>query len=172
MAERAGLAGVLLVAALCAGLLALTHKLTEGRIEANEARAADATIYALLGETPGSPLGGRWQGDVRPLCDGRVLVRQTVQGYAGPIRLLVAMGQDADPHLLGIAVLAHTETPGITDFLNRPDRGWLASLRGASRGDLTHVDAVTGATISSRAIRGGLEALLDDPAVTTLECSS
>jgi hypothetical protein len=167
----ARLAGVALVATLCAALLTLTHALTAPRIAANEALAANARVLALLGEAPDAPLAGTWHGDVRALCDGRVLARLRVPGYAGPIRLLAAVRQQPEPALIGVVVISHLETPGIADFLDQPDRGWLAALSGASAAELSRVDAVSGATISSRAVRRGLESLLADAAVTGAQCS-
>jgi len=161
---------VALVATLCAALLTLTHTLTAPRIAANEALAANARIGALLGEPPDALLEGAWQGDVRALCDGRVLARLRVPGYAGPIRLLVAVRQQPEPALIGVVVVSHLETPGIADFLDQPDRGWLGALAGSSAAELSRVDAVSGATISSRAVRRGLETLLADATVTGAEC--
>ena len=78
-------------------------------------------------------------------------------GYGGHLRLLV--GFDADGRLHGFTVLEHAETPGLGAKLANPDNPVLASARGLPatgtdwrvRKDGGAVDAITAATISSRA---------------------
>ena len=86
------------------------------------------------------------------------------KGYGGKIGILV--GLEIDRTLRGIRIIAHQETPGLgskitkTDFLGQfaglvPDQLLLARDGGA-------VDAITGATISSRAVAEGVAAGLVD----------
>ena len=159
---REGLGGLLLVATLCALLLGTTFALTRERIDDNVARAANAAVYELLALDPQAPEvpQPRWRADAWTLCDGRTVLRRAAPGYAGPIEVLAVFAQGHE-RLLGVRVASHLETPGIADFLNDngPD-GWLASLAGRNAAMLDEVDTVTGATISSRAVRETLAALL------------
>ncbi len=86
-------------------------------------------------------------------------------GYAGPIRLLV--GISVDGQVLGVRVIAHTETPGIGAAVATDDSPLLAGFAGRSlveppeprwalRGDGGEFDAIAGATISSRAVVSGV----------------
>ena len=86
------------------------------------------------------------------------------KGYGGKIGILV--GMEIDRALRGIRIISHQETPGLgakilnVDFLSQfaglvPDQLLLARDGGA-------VDAITGATISSRAVAEGVSAGLVD----------
>lgn len=92
------------------------------------------------------------------------------QGYAGPIRLLLGVG--ADGRVLGVRVLAHSETPGLGDKIERARSDWILGFDGRSLGDPPPArwavkkdggvfDQFSGATITPRAVvdavRGGLE---------------
>ena len=110
---------------------------------------------------------GRWA-----LCGGVVLVRATVRGYGGPMLLMYTLrrgdagrsgtepGTEPAPEIGRVRVVRHQETPGLTDFLRQPDSGWLAMLEARDATSLAAVDAVSGATITSRALLDHLEAAL------------
>jgi Na+-translocating ferredoxin:NAD+ oxidoreductase RnfG subunit len=160
---RAVAAFVVLVIA-CAALLAATADLTGERIEQNRNRQFLDLVSTLIGGAP--PDAIVWDGDLAPLCDGNALLRGAVQGYAGSVRWLAAAdAAGPSPILTAVRITIHQETPGIADFLDRPERGWLAALRGLDADTLAAVDTVTGATITSRALRGSLAAALAAPAV-------
>jgi Na+-translocating ferredoxin:NAD+ oxidoreductase RnfG subunit len=158
---RAVASFVLLVVA-CAALLAATAALTGARIEQNRNRQFLDLVATLIGGAP--PDAVTWDGDLAHLCDGNVLLRGAVQGYAGNVRWLAAADlTGGPPSLTGIRITAHQETPGIADFLDRPERGWLGGLAGLDAAGLADVDTVTGATITSRALRRSLAAALANP---------
>ena len=86
-------------------------------------------------------------------------------GYVGPVRLLVGIA--ADGRVLGVRVSAHAETPGIGAAIADPGSPWLAGFAGRSLADLPDArwalrkdggdfDAIAGATVSSRAVVGGV----------------
>jgi spermidine synthase len=73
-----------------------------------------------------------------------------VMGYAGPIALAVLV--DAEGAILDLEIIRSNETPAYLAALD----AWLGRLKGQPVFDkraLANVDAVTGATLSSRAIR-------------------
>ncbi|MFJ4068303.1 RnfABCDGE type electron transport complex subunit G [Pseudomonas sp. NPDC089996] len=85
-----------------------------------------------------------------------VLVSQ-VQGYAGPIRLTIAI--DADGRLIGTRVLEQQESPGLGGQVADPQSGWLAQFathglgdHWAIRRDHGDFDQLAGATVTSRAV--------------------
>ncbi len=166
-AAKASVTGVLQVTALglgTAALLALTHGLTSERILRNETAELRSALSLLLpeGATLPEPLPapddvpGAW-----PLCGDALLAQSSASGYAGPLRLLYTL-RPAEGRLGRVELVAHQETPGITDFLN--DAAWWAALEGQDAAALATLDAVTGATITSEAIGRHLSAVLREPA--------
>lgn len=85
------------------------------------------------------------------------------EGYSSIIKMLV--GLSADYKIKGVTILSQQETPGLgdraskPDFLNQfPGKGveQLKLLKGVPQGD-DHITAITGATITSRAVTEGVE---------------
>lgn len=95
-----------------------------------------------------------------------VLEAVAPDGYAGKIRLLIALG--ADGRLLGVRVTQHKETPGLGDYIEprkdkNKERPWITqfdALAPASiearewkvRKDGGRFDSVAGATVTPRAV--------------------
>jgi electron transport complex protein RnfG len=82
-------------------------------------------------------------------------------GYAGPITLIV--GIDRNGTLLGVRVIAHTETPGLGDKIELGKSNWILSFAGKSRDkpgaarfkvkkDGGDFDQFAGATITPRKV--------------------
>ncbi|MEQ8859263.1 MAG: FMN-binding protein [Pseudomonadales bacterium] len=165
-----GLAFVALVV-VCATLIAGTAALTRGRIEENRLRQFQRTLTELAGSARAAA-DVRWSADdVALLCDGRSLLRGRAAGYGGTIEWIAAADLTGPaPHLVRLRVTAHQETPGIADFLDRPDSGWLGALGGSSAAALATVDTVSGATITSRALLRSLSAALQRPALADPAC--
>jgi Na+-translocating ferredoxin:NAD+ oxidoreductase subunit G len=97
------------------------------------------------------------------------------QGYGGPIDLL--LGVSAAGKILGVRVLAHTETPGLGDHIDVHQDKWILGFDGLSLGnppaerwavkkDGGDFDQFSGATITPRAVVGavkkGLEVFRDN----------
>ncbi|HHB12170.1 MAG TPA: electron transport complex subunit RsxG [Chromatiales bacterium] len=92
---------------------------------------------------------------------GVILPVVAPNGYSGPIRLLV--GILADGRIGGVRVLAHKETPGLGDKIERSHSDWILQFTGRGLGDPPPdqwavkrdggaFDQFTGATISPRAV--------------------
>ena len=167
MGEARGALNVLLIGLGCALVLAVTHTATRDRVRANETHSLRNAIADLAPDpaaVPTSALDLSSGPASRRLCDGTLLTLSATAGYGGPIKLLftstAADGGTRSARLHRLTVTHHQETPGITDFL-RNDQGWLTSLEGLAPGELREVDTVTGATITSRAIRDHLAAFLE-----------
>jgi Na+-translocating ferredoxin:NAD+ oxidoreductase RnfG subunit len=160
-----------MVLVICCGvLIAATAALTGQRIEDNRARQFLETLTALTGSARAAA-DVQWSGDVAGLCPGKALLRGQAQGYGGAIRWLAAADLAAGmPRLDGVRITAHQETPGIADFLDRPEDGWLASLKGTPAAALARVDGVSGATITSRSLSRALATALEHPALIDADC--
>lgn len=91
-------------------------------------------------------------------------------GYAGPIYMVIGIAKNGE--ILGVRVIAHTETPGLGDKIELAKSPWILSFNGKSLDNLTFsewavkkdggiFDQFAGATITPRkvvqAIRRGLE---------------
>lgn len=85
------------------------------------------------------------------------------QGFGGEIRLMVGFLPDGD--IYDIAVVDHKETPGLGDKMERGKSGFTSQFRGQDpksfrlkvTKDGGDVDAITAATISSRAFCGAVQ---------------
>lgn len=147
-----GVAALTGIGLTCAFTLALVDSVTADRIGANRAAQAAAAVLALTGHE--APPRGDWRDDRWLLCDGTLLLRGSATGYGGPIDWMLATtpaGATPPMRIRAVRVTAHRETPGIADFLDTPEAGWLARFRGR---DATGAmpDALTGATVTTRAL--------------------
>ena len=173
----AGLAAIVLTVVL---LVSVAWQYARQRITANEtgrtlaeiSTVLPASLYdnqphldSVLLDTGGGRLlpvyRARWNG--APVAAALTIIAPG--GFVGPIRLLVGIG--ADGRVLGVRVAAHNETPGIGDAIEPGKSAWLHTFYGRSLGDppalLWNVredsgefDAIAGATVSSRAVVGGV----------------
>nr|MDD6335094.1 FMN-binding protein [bacterium] len=83
-----------------------------------------------------------------------VVVFLTAVGYGGDITLTI--GLDMDKKVTGIAAGTNSETKGIgTRAL---EESFLKTLFGRAPGDITGADGITGATITSTAVRAAISA--------------
>lgn len=78
----------------------------------------------------------------------------SVNGFGGSISMVV--GMDADLTVTGVRILSDSETPGIGSKAVAEDGTFLPQFRGLSTRNLTGISAVSGATISSKAVIGGV----------------
>lgn len=90
-----------------------------------------------------------------------VVLHSRVQGYAGPLDLLIAINNHG--RLLATRVLQHQETPGLGGKLSEPGNTWLRGFEGrtladtpdpawALKRDAGQFDQLAGASVTSRAV--------------------
>lgn len=154
--------------------LALVHQLTEERIAVArmefELRAVREVIALDYVDIPviieKKEFAGvstyRAVGDTPPVVL-RVAVKGCARGFAGPIEVIV--GIDSKGIITGIEILNHRETPGLGARIT--ENFFLNKFKGKQLGDEIKIkadggkiDAITGATISARAVSEGVEAAL------------
>ena len=149
---------VLVVRAATAGAI------LRGTEEARQAVMAsvapsDTTAFSQLPYDPSmvDDMYAAWQGEsLAGYC-----VEVTADGFGGPMKLMV--GISAQGSVTGVAILSHSETPGLgdgvddADFLER-----FLDLSGTVRigTGSNAVEAVSGATESSRAVAQGVNQAL------------
>lgn len=165
-------------------LLAYTHKVTAASIAAASRQETLDSLAAVLPPFDNNPAattltlddaGRPWVFYVARKDGafvGAAFETSSRNGYGGDIRIMV--GVTADGHLKSIHFLAQHETPGLgtkidgvpfkLQFFGKP----LAGPTWAIKKDQGHFDAITGATISSRAV---LEAIRNGIAAYTTHAS-
>ncbi|WP_294520217.1 FMN-binding protein [uncultured Pseudoflavonifractor sp.] len=149
---------VLLVRLLTAG--AILRGTEEARQTVLESVApSDSTAFSQLPCDPAMADGmyAAWQGEaLAGYC-----VAVTADGFGGPMELMV--GVSAQGSVTGVAILSHSETPGLGDGVDDPaflER--FLDLSGTVRigTGSNAVEAVSGATESSRAVAQGVNQAL------------
>ena len=158
-----------LITALVAACLAAVNAVTAPRIQAAKEEKEAAAIEAVL------PGGGE---EIKEYEDPTGLVRKVYSsgsgyaiqvepnGFNGPVTLMVGVSREGT--VLGLSVVSQTETAGLgavcgaATSAGQNFRGQFTGLSGtlAVRKDGGTVDAITGATITSRAVTEGVNAAL------------
>ncbi len=180
--NRIGKSGLTLagIAVVCTGIVALTYELTAERIEENRKAHAEALLAAALGDIgydssltdsrrtlpaphglPGDDAADIYRAELNGRTVAVLFAVTAMDGYAGPIRLLI--GVRADGRLSGVRVVSHDETPGLGDQIESRRTDWILQFDGKSlvdpaptdwaiRADGGDFDQITGASVSSRAV--------------------
>ena len=132
---------LVIISMVAAGALAGVYMLTLGNIEAQKKAKQEAAKQAVL--------AGHEDG---------YAVETAVDGFGGTFRVMV--GFDQEGNILGYEILEHQETPGLGSHMehwfknaDKPGQNIIGRKAGALRvsKDGGDVDAITAATISSRA---------------------
>lgn len=77
-------------------------------------------------------------------------------GFKGEISLIV--GTDTEGKVVGITLLSASETPGVGT--KATDSSYFENFNGKTSADVLSVDTITGATISSKAVRQGISSAI------------
>ena len=166
---------------IVAGLLGLVNSVTEGPIaEKNKTKTA-AAIQEVLPEMEGSPAVVELTDEMTAAASGagatiteayEAQAGGSVIGYAlkivasgsqGNIEMMV--GVDAEGAVTGVSIVKNSETSGIGSKVMSNENGVLDQFSGKSAADGTlsvgkNVDAISGATVSSRGVTTGVNAAL------------
>lgn len=128
---------LMIFCAVSAGLLAAVFLLTDPIIKLNAKLVYENSVKEVL------PAAGK-------------AVEVSPRGYAGPVRMLV--GVSLDGKVIGLKIIEQKETPGLGS--NITSRKFLGQFIGKTINDPIQpkqdIDAITGATISSRAVCNGV----------------
>ena len=164
---------LLIISAVTALLLAGVNALTAPRIAENNELEKKNALAAIFPSSDDCQLTDISADGVElvylVLKDGDLLgyaASVSTMGFGGEIELMV--GVTAEGTVKGIKVVSHSETPGLGSRVD--DEGYLSQYAGLG-GNLSigsDVDAITGSTISSKAVlRGGNAALSPYSAIFT-----
>ena len=166
---------ILIFCAISGGLLTVLHTGTEARIEYQELKFVKGpTLVEILEGASNDPLVDRFK-----LTDGEqerdfyvgvfdgnpnIVAFETFgKGYEGEIGVIVAINVEND-QILGVGVTTHSETPGVgsrakTDPAFRSQFEELAFEDPVKvRADGGQMDAISGATLSSRGVCSAVDA--------------
>lgn len=156
---------LLLITAVVAGLLAFVNELTAGRIDELTRQKAEQAMREVLPAQDYTPLDAALPQGVTEAYragDAGYVVRVAPNGFGGTIDLMV--GVKADGTVNGVAVIAHSETASLGANCTREEfRAQYAGGAGpfAVGQDGGTIEALTGATVTSRAVTDGVNAALD-----------
>jgi electron transport complex protein RnfG len=157
-----------IVCGLAAGALGFVNAATKEKI-AEYARIAKqealARVFPGASDFVETEPGKAWDAMRDGTKAGAVRLVQT-QGYSGPIEIM--FGVDANGAISGMQVLLQTETPGLGAKIVTSK--FLGQFAGRSRQEVAltkddaangKIDAISAATISSRAVTKAVRAALD-----------
>ncbi len=154
---------LLLITAVVAGLLGLVNYLTEDRIQALTDEKTKTAMREVLPaqtyepiETSADGVTAAYRAD-----DKGYVVRVSVSGFGGMIDM--AVGIDNDRKVCGVYIIGHSETSGLGANCVRDDfRAQYIGAEGelAVTKDGGTIDALTGATVTSRAVTQGVNLAL------------
>lgn len=154
---------LLVVCSIAAGSLAFVYKVTKSRIEkqkesekmeALEEVMPDATRF----DTDTVP--NRWVAYKGEQKIG-LAIETSVQGYSGPIRLII--GVDKNKKITKVRIIEQNETPGLGAKIK--EKNFLNQFKGKCEFEIIlkkdnpqngKIDAISGATISSRAVTNAI----------------
>ncbi len=162
------IAVLFVVCGLAAASLAVVNAVTKGPIASYEKRFQDAAlreVFADADEFASVEPEKVWEARRQGQKMGYVF-RVKPQGYSGPITLM--FGTDSKGAVTGLRILSHTETPGLgariaaarfTDqYKGKLPEQIILKKDDPARG---RIDAITGATISSRAVTKAMRSTLE-----------
>lgn len=151
---------LLIICAAVALVVSFVNAITADKIAAAAALEQQQAIARIFGEGAAiseiDPLGGT--NAVYAIADGAegYCVSLDAKGFGGKIGMMI--GVDADGALRGVEIVSHSETPGFGAKADDPD--YLSQYIGQGSG-LTlnkEISAISGATISSKAVLAGVNA--------------
>ncbi|MDD6296536.1 MAG: RnfABCDGE type electron transport complex subunit G [Firmicutes bacterium] len=160
------------ICAVVAILLALVNQVTAPRIETINAEKATKALTAVLSDADQATKLDDFQDDtgmVRAVyaSPSGYAIEVTPAGFGGTIDMMVGVSKDGK--VLGVSIISHSETPNLgavaasSNSKGQAFREQFIGLSGALAvsKDGGSVDAITSATITSRAVTSGVNAALE-----------
>ncbi|MBM7871059.1 electron transport complex protein RnfG [Clostridium pascui] len=162
---------LLAIAAICGLILGGISEVTKEPIAVQAKKAVDEANKAILPEATEfvDKTGVEFTGTVSAVTEGKsgadvkgYTITVSPKGYAGAVKTMV--GITTDGKVSGIKILEHAETPGLGalapepkfsgQFSGKPAKE-LTVVKAAPSAD-NQIEAITGATITSRAVTDGV----------------
>ena len=158
---------LLLISAVMAFALAAVNAATEQRIAENNLAEMNSVISAIFGDGITSkeldipaqdPVKNVYSIESDGVFSGWA-VKCVPMGFKGDIEMIVGVSPDGT--CKAVKIISHSETPGLGARVQ--EDGFLSQFNGAAGGleVKVNISEVAGATISSRAVTGAVNAALD-----------
>lgn len=162
-----------IICVVATALLALTNSVTSGKIAQNASEKETASRAEVLPEAKSFDEVQAFGESGVTYCAGKneagekigYVFTSSAKGYGGDV--LVMTGVDKDGKITGVNILSHSETPGLGANSVKPEfrerfngkSGVLEVDKNSNDGQ--SVQAITAATITSRAVVGAVNLALD-----------
>ncbi len=148
-----------LICIIATGLLAGVNHFTRSRIIAQAQAEEDSSLKDVLPEAAyfdpvkvsGEVVYYKAY-DIKKTFLG-VAFKAQGKGYSSVIETIAGMTKDGT--ITAIKIINHNETPGLGSRVAEPE--FMNQFRGINSQDLSKIQAITGATISSRAVKDSVE---------------
>ncbi len=155
---------LLLITAVVAGLLGLVNYLTEDKIAALTREKAESAMQEVLPAQNYEKIDHEKAGitEAYRADDKGYVVRVEESGFGGAIDMMVGVGTDGK--VCGVSIISHSETASLGANCVREDfRAQFVGKDGALavRKDGGEIEALTGATVTSRAVTAGVSLALE-----------
>lgn len=144
-----------LICFLASGILAVVNGITEPQIKTQREKEENLALKELMPQV--SSFKAR-NGDNEEIIYYRAvdaknklsgfILKCKGRGYSSDIEVLA--GLDLNLKITNIKILSQNETPGLGSRVSEPS--FIERFKGKGKDSLNQVDAITGATISSRAV--------------------
>ena len=180
--KQSGMASLVIVlAVIClvsAAILGLVNKVTVGPIQANTEKTVQESLRNVMpidgdyedvtDQYSGDPVTVDVTGVSVPVKavykaaeEGYVVETMSPNGFGGALDMMA--GVDNDGNVTGIAIISHAETSGLGSKSTDPE--WQAQFKGVNgtigvTKDGYQINAITGSTITSRAVCDGVNAAI------------
>ena len=154
-----------LISAICAVLLGLVNNLTAGPIAAANEAATNAAMQAVLPADSYEQVeytgGNALVTAVYKAGDAGYVVQVAPSGFGGNLDVMVGVG--ADGTCTGVSIISHAETSGLGANATKEDfrAQFVGKANVAVTKDGGDIAALTGATITSRAVCDGVNAAIE-----------
>ena len=154
-----------LISAICAVLLGMVNNITAGPIAAANEAATNAAMQAVLPadsyEQVEYPGGNALVTAVYKAGDAGYVVQVAPSGFGGNLDVMVGVG--ADGTCTGVSIISHAETSGLGANATKEDfrAQFVGKANVAVTKDGGDIAALTGATITSRAVCDGVNAAIE-----------
>ena len=180
--KQSGMASLVIVlAVIClvsAAILGLVNKVTVGPIQANTEKTVQESLRTVMpidgdyedvtDQYSGDPVTVDVTGVSVPVKavykaaeEGYVVETMSPNGFGGALDMMA--GVDSEGNVTGIAIISHAETSGLGSKSTDPE--WQAQFKGVNgtigvTKDGYQINAITGSTITSRAVCDGVNAAI------------
>jgi electron transport complex protein RnfG len=159
-----------LLALTCAFFLAFTHQITQETIKSNQRHYEERVLREMVNGAEVEKSISGYNVFRNETKIGTIEPFMTRRGYNGEIDLLMALTLKSltqDREIISVRVTHHEETPGIGDKIEPDVSSWIHQFAGKSAIDTDwrlfpkgDVNAISGATITSRAVTNAIAEVL------------